>query len=192
MLYAIDQSGKKTGARPGALGHCPACGAEMTPKCGDINVWHWAHKTESACDYEPETLWHSELKRMWAFENQEIVKTKLGQKRIADIITNSGTTIEFQHSPISVRTVSAREYFWNKMIWVFDARAAFDADRLTLNDKDGYYTFRWKHARKVIAICNAPVYLDLGPYIFLIKKVYLGPPFAGWGRLYEHRGLIDL
>ena len=31
-------------ATKGAKGICPHCGADMTAKCGNVKVNHWAHK----------------------------------------------------------------------------------------------------------------------------------------------------
>ena len=35
---------------PGAQGACKGCGAPMTAKCGELIVWHWAHRGRRVCD----------------------------------------------------------------------------------------------------------------------------------------------
>jgi len=49
---------------------CPACGLEVIPRRGNVNVWHWAHKEVemdcifSAIDYRnnQESRWHKSMK----------------------------------------------------------------------------------------------------------------------------------
>ena len=48
MLALVD--GQRSYAQPKQVGHCELCGGIAIPKCGRINVWHWAHKTLEDCD----------------------------------------------------------------------------------------------------------------------------------------------
>ena len=50
MKYAVS-NGQRIEATPSAVGTCPCCGADMITKCGDLKVWHWAHKSKRVCDH---------------------------------------------------------------------------------------------------------------------------------------------
>ena len=43
---------------------CPICDSKVIPKCGSINVWHFAHESLKDCDTfsEGETEWHIDWK----------------------------------------------------------------------------------------------------------------------------------
>jgi hypothetical protein len=43
-----------------------------------------------------------------------------GEKHIADVRTEHGLTIEFQHSHLKPEEMSAREQFYGNMVWVVD------------------------------------------------------------------------
>lgn len=109
-------------ASKGAKGICPCCGSELVARCGEIKVHHWAHKKK--CDdhwWENETEWHRNWKNQFPKEWQEIIqRDESDEKHIADLITSSGWTIEFQHSPISKEERGSRDYFYNKLIWIVD------------------------------------------------------------------------
>lgn len=47
-------------AAPGLSGRCLSCDQAMVSKCGNVKVWHWAHKGRRMCDlwWENETEWH--------------------------------------------------------------------------------------------------------------------------------------
>ena len=74
MKYAVS-NGQRLEARPSAVGTCPCCGADMITKCGDLKVWHWAHKSKRVCDHwwESETEWHRAWKDTFSKEWQEVV-----------------------------------------------------------------------------------------------------------------------
>lgn len=125
MLYALDQSGKKKiTARPGLMGYCPLCDNELIPRCGEINIHHWAHKKDADCDpwYESETDWHLAQKSVVPADWVEVTIKKDGEKHRADILRPDGLVIELQHSPISVYDIGEREYFYKKIRWLFDIR----------------------------------------------------------------------
>lgn len=192
MLYANSPDGGKITATPGAQGTCPLCNADLVPKCGRINAWHWAHKTIEDCDswYEPETAWHLSWKQLvqplWC-------EFSMGNHR-ADMIGNGLTVVELQHSPISPDEIEDRESFYHKMIWLFDATHVgerFETHNKYSETYGRYTTFRWKHARRTIAYCRCPVFLDLGyGFIFEIKKLYTDP-VAGWGNVLTRAQFID-
>lgn len=120
--------------RTGLRAACPSCGGAVIAKCGDQRVWHWAHKGSRTCDHwwEPETKWHRQWKSEFPVAWQEIIQTAdSGEKHIADVKTDSGIVIEFQHSFLSPDERLARENFYKKMVWVVDGcRRKHDADQL--------------------------------------------------------------
>jgi competence protein CoiA len=200
MLYA-ENNGQRIEATPKARAICPGCGQEVIAKCGEIVMWHWAHKVGD-CDAwaEGETDWHLDWKRR--FRSVEVTIKRDGEWHRADALTDSGWVVEFQHSSISPETISARERFYGNMIWVFDARESrrftdnwlaeynFPECRLTLygedhpRAKENYVTFRWKHPRKSIASASKLVYLDLGEgWLLRLGKMYPDEICGGWGHL---------
>lgn len=123
MKYAL-VNGKKREAKTGLKGKCPSCNSEMIPNCGEIKVYHWAHKGQKNCDpwWENETLWHRVWKDNYPKNYQEVVHLDedSGEKHIADVKTTDGLVIEFQHSYIKMEESKSREMFYKKMIWVVD------------------------------------------------------------------------
>jgi competence protein CoiA len=43
MLYAL-KDGIKISPTPKEIAICPFCKNDVIPKCGSVNIWHWAHK----------------------------------------------------------------------------------------------------------------------------------------------------
>lgn len=126
MKFAI-VNGVKKEAEPKETGTCICCGSDVRAYCGTQKVHHWKHINLEKCDtwYEGETEWHRKWKNYFDDSFQEYVMFDIatGEKHIADIyIPNKGLTIEFQHSPISLEEITAREQFYKKMIWVVDVQ----------------------------------------------------------------------
>lgn len=122
MLYAT-LNGEKIEACPRTKAICPLCERQVYSKCGEVNVWHWAHLKDESCDswYEPETEWHKNWKLIFGKDNSEIVISKEGVRHIADIFTKSGVVIELQNSPIQRPIIRRRENFYaEKMLWVIN------------------------------------------------------------------------
>ena len=116
-------NGTETEATKGAKGFCRCCGSELVAKCGEVYVNHWAHKGNRNCDpwWENETEWHRAWKEKFPLEWQEVVhKDKNGEKHIADVKTESGCVIEFQHSYLKPEERRARNAFYPKLVWVVD------------------------------------------------------------------------
>lgn len=180
MRYAI-RLGVRVEATPKQTAHCPVCHTPVRAKCGAIVTWHWAHIADD-CDQwaEPTDLWHHWWQELVPAIQRERV---IGNHR-ADIIATDGTVVELQHSAISVADIQARETFYRRMIWIFDARAAYTTERLDIRDRGTHHTFRWKHPRKSIATCRLPVYLDLGNgQLLLVRRIHTESPCGGWGTL---------
>ena len=121
MRFALSNN-ERIEPTKGAQGVCPSCGSELVAKCGEIKVHYWSHKKK--CDdhwWENETEWHRNWKNKFPKDWQEVIhKDESGEKHIADVITSSGWTIEFQHSVIAREERDSRDYFYNKLIWVVD------------------------------------------------------------------------
>lgn len=121
-------------AQPGLSGRCPCCDSVVIAKCGDIKIEHWSHHKVRRCDpwWENETEWHRSWKSHFPKEWQEIVlRADDGEKHIADVKTNLGYVIEFQHSHIKPEERQSREDFYKRMIWIVDGKRR-------LRDKDKF------------------------------------------------------
>jgi hypothetical protein len=122
MKFAL-VDGKREEAQPNASGKCAACGHSMIAKCGEVKVWHWAHKSAPPCDswWEGETEWHRGWKEKFPAEWQEIAHVgKSGERHIADVKTAHGWAIEFQHSFLNPEERRSRDAFYQKLVWVVD------------------------------------------------------------------------
>jgi competence protein CoiA len=122
MKFAL-VDGKRQEAQPDLSAECPDCRAAMTAKCGQLRVWHWAHRGRRDCDpwWEPETPWHRAWKDHFPVDWQERGQTSgNGEKHRADVKTDSGIVLEFQHSFLHADERQSRENFYPKMVWVVD------------------------------------------------------------------------
>lgn len=140
MKFAIVDD-KKVEACKGARGFCQSCGAEAIAKCGEFKINHWAHKKNCQCDawWETETEWHREWKENFPIEWQEVIQfdSSTNEKHIADVRTNKGLVIEFQHSHINPVERRQRENFYENMIWIVDGtRLQRDIPRFIKAEKD--------------------------------------------------------
>lgn len=116
-------NGQRQEAQPNLSGKCQACDHPMIAKCGEERVWHWAHKTGRHCDpwWENETEWHRAWKDLFPVAWQEVVhQAESGEKHVADVKTDQGRVIEFQHSPIKPEERRSRENVYQKLVWVVD------------------------------------------------------------------------
>lgn len=123
MRFAIVDN-NKVEARSGLIANCLGCSQPVIPKCGDQRVHHWAHSRTKMCDtwWEPETEWHRTWKSKFPEKWQEdfLTDDKTGEKHIADIRTDKGLVIEFQHSHINPEERLSREAFYRNLVWVVD------------------------------------------------------------------------
>jgi competence CoiA-like predicted nuclease len=194
MLYA-SLNNEKIEATPISRAICPLCGKEVFSKCGEINVWHWAHLEDESCDnwYEPETAWHKNWKNLFGKELSEIIITKNGEKHIADIHTKEDVVIELQNSSILKPIIRRRETFYGKrMLWIIngiDFKNNFDLipdDRFFRVSqglvhkntgqllKKGEKLFNWKWCRKSWNEAQRPVFIDFGEENLLWVKEGMG------------------
>jgi len=111
-------------AQPNLSGECLGCGMPMVARCGEVRVWHWAHKGRRVCDswWENETEWHRAWKDQFPADWQEVVHhAETGEKHIADVKTERGWVIEFQHSYLKPEERRSRDAFYPKLVWVVHA-----------------------------------------------------------------------
>lgn len=122
MKFAL-VNGIKTEATPGSKGLCQICDSELVAKCGEIRVHHWSHKSKRDCDpwWENESEWHRAWKNEFPIDWQEIVHhDENGERHIADIKTETGWVVEFQHSFLNPEERRVRNSFYRKLIWIVD------------------------------------------------------------------------
>lgn len=174
MKYAV-VGGERRETQPGLSGKCPGCDKAVIPKCGEVRIHHWAHRGNRICDpwWENETDWHRNWKNEYPEGWQETRVTEDGTWHVADVRTEHGVVIEFQHSYLKPAERRAREAFYKKMVWVVDGRSR-PRDRARLDaalslalvvsrqprlvsvpSNDGGLLRDWETSR-------VPVYLDFG------------------------------
>jgi competence CoiA-like predicted nuclease len=127
MQFAII-NGERVRPQKGLRGACQNCGGVLIAKCGNYVIHHWAHLTRKHCDswWEPETEWHRAWKNNFPDNFQEAIlfNPETGEKHIADLKSDNGNIVEFQHSPIAEEERLSREDFYLKfgknMTWVLD------------------------------------------------------------------------
>lgn len=170
MQFA-ERDNKRITASPGEKGTCPLCQQEMIAKCGDIKIWHWAHKSLDICDEfkEPETEWHRKWKEHFSEKQREVIIKKGNDYHIADIKNQHEMVIEFQNSPISFDDIRKRESFYtpsvypNRMLWVFNCKDSVDKMERTASG------IRWYAPKRNWKYCRQPVYLDCGSELFHVE-----------------------
>lgn len=145
MQYAMTSSFEKILPSKGLTAVCPQCENEVIAKCGNINVWHWAHKTLLNCKYfeRNETEWHRNWKARFPEQCREVrfpAYDSEGNKtaHIADVYSyESETAIEFQHSRITPNECMQRNEFYtgisecSRLSWIIDisdANYTFEKD----------------------------------------------------------------
>ena len=167
MMYALFED-KRILARPGLQGFCPLCESELISKCGEVKIWHWAHKANADCDIfkEHESLWHRQWKEQFPESNREVLIKRGSDIHYADIKTDTGTVIEFQNSSINFQKTRERESFYgDRMVWVFNCQNSLD--RI---DKIGY-DLKWWNPRRDFKMCRKNVYLDIGDTLFRVGNI---------------------
>ncbi len=148
----------------------------MVAKCGEVKVWHWAHKGGRLCDiwWENETEWHRAWKGQFPVNWQEVVhEADTGEKHIADVKTDRGWVIEFQHSYLKPEERRSRGTFYPKLIWVVDGtRRKRDGTQLLKAWEEGVHVGPNSWVRRAFsdncvllrewAGSYAPIFFDLG------------------------------
>jgi hypothetical protein len=163
-------------AQPSLAGKCPGCGAAVIAKCGEVRIHHWAHRGNRICAYwwEPETEWHRGWKNQYPESWQEVHHTAAdGEKHIADVKTEFGVVLEFQHSYLKPDERRSREAVYQKMVWVVNGRRRpRDAERLNAAFRSAAFVSRQPPLVSVSTddggllrdwgASTVPVYFDFG------------------------------
>lgn len=161
---------------PGLKGTCKSCGMQMVAKCGQHVLWHWAHKSGVHCDpwWEPETAWHREWKDQFPRDWHECIHIddKTGEKHIADVKTDRGLVIEFQHSAMKPEELKSREEFYENMVWIVDGcRGELDLGHFRISlggqisDNPVAHSLQWWGRSKLFdnwIQATKPVFIDFG------------------------------
>ena len=168
MQYALVND-MKVIAEPDERGICPLCEEIVIARCGEVNVWHWAHKAASDCDSfsEGETPWHLAWKDAVSPECCEVIIEREGKKHRADILTKEGAVLEIQHSSISSKNINLREDFYGNMMWLLDY--TWNWPNFEFYDIEGRKArFRWIRPRRSFYVAQAPLYIHLGENLNLL------------------------
>jgi hypothetical protein len=153
----------------------------MVAKCGEVRTKHWAHLGKRVCDpwWENETEWHRAWKGQFPVDWQEIVHSaESGEKHIADVRTDQGWVLEFQHSYLDPAERRARDAFYPKLVWVVDgARRKRDQSQFFKTFEQGTPVPSNVPLRSVLSHgcpilrewcgSRAPVFLDFGEAVRL-------------------------
>ena len=109
-------------AQSGDLGECEVCHGQLRARKGDVRVPHWAHVSREVCDawHEIKGEWHVKWQDQFPADWRECLVVKEQERHIADIKTEHGLVIEFQHSPMNREEQEKREKFYGNMVWVVD------------------------------------------------------------------------
>jgi hypothetical protein len=139
MKYALVE-GQRQEAQPRHSGICPACGSLMIARCGEVRMSHWAHRGERNCDtwWENETEWHRSWKNQFPVNWQEVVHSAdNGERHIADVKTDQGWVLEFQHSKIHPEERKSREIFYSNLVWIVHGWRKRDKPQFSRALQDG-------------------------------------------------------
>jgi competence protein CoiA len=97
----------------------------VVARCGEVRFWHWAHKGRRLCDpwWKNETEWHRTWKNEFPTGWQEFPQQAVnGERHVADVRTDGGLVIEFQHLRIEPDERRSREAFYQRLVWVVDGK----------------------------------------------------------------------
>lgn len=108
-------------AAPGLRGSCSDCGETLVARCGEINIWHWAHEAgASMCvGSGQESAWHAAWK-LWAANTIGAATEVPDGRHRADIVTLDGRVIELQSGYLDARAIAAREeQYGDRLTWIY-------------------------------------------------------------------------
>lgn len=158
MQIAIDTEGKRTlayNAKNGDDYLCPICGGSVVLRQGSINIAHFAHRSNECADnwHYDMSEWHYSMQKRFSEEQREVVVKYMGQTHRADI-SHRNQIIEFQHSPISIEELEARNDFYNaagySVAWIFDVQEQYDSETITPKDHDSALMYNWRNPKRCL------------------------------------------
>lgn len=137
---------------------CPSCRTTVIARCGEINVWHWAHESTTDCDpwHEGISDWHLAWQDQVPPDQREVV---IGPHR-ADIRARDGTVFEVQMSPLSPEEIREREDFYGNMVWILHPSWAWVGNDGDVRLKPGYFGGRVIQQRPTFRYFRKPVIID--------------------------------
>ena len=135
MLVALLEDGKRVKAKKGLVAYCPGCKEQVTPKCGEVMIHHWAHKADG-CGYgSGESDFHLGWKDLFDPSELEVCSEQWPNNRADICFEHNGFTyvVEIQHSDIEGAKIAQREkaYGTARLIWIFDVRTSALQHRFT-------------------------------------------------------------
>lgn len=150
LIAIIEDDNRSKVLRKGQRGKCPKCGNEVIARCGQINIWHWAHKAKKNCDwYSSESDWHREWKALFPSNRVEVYM----EGNRADAIDRMGRIWEFQNSYLKGEEIDEREKTYENLLWIWNIS---NQQKLITFDKyseDALYQVDWYKIRYQ-KICN--------------------------------------
>lgn len=161
MLFAIDYNDERVhinDTKSNKEYYCPACGAPLITRKGDIRKHHFAHKPNHICKdsweregYYDISPWHNEWQSLFPKSNQEI-KLSLGETiHRADVLIDR-TIIEFQHSTMSMQAFDNRNNFYfnlgYKVVWLFDLSDLNKNEQLVYTKENAVLNFKWNNPKR--------------------------------------------
>ena len=164
MQIAIDKDGKRAlacNAKNGDDFLCPICGGCVILRQGNINVAHFAHRSNECADnwHYDMSEWHYSMQKRFPEEQREVVVKYMGQTHRADIL-HKNQIIEFQHSPISIEELEERNNFYNaasySVAWVFDVQEQYDSETISIMDYDRALMYKWSNPKRCLQCFPQP------------------------------------
>jgi competence CoiA-like predicted nuclease len=199
MLYAqSSETSTLVGATKGISDTltCPMCHEPVIARCGQIKVWHFAHKVDSSCEMSRYgmTEWHYDWQMQFPEHEREIIITHNGVTHRADVIHEhpfGKRVFEFQRKMMPLDEMIERENFWMNQgyifFWVFDCTKKNDNNELwfqLLRAKEGNdTTFKWRFAPPTVVGLRGQKLCDLGDgRVINIKTLHTKRrPYYGFG-----------
>lgn len=140
---------------------CPICGNSLILRQGDLNISHFAHKTNTCTDswnYDM-SEWHYNIQNRFHPEQREVVVKHMGQTHRADVL-NGNQVLEFQHSPISMEEIIERNTFYNSagynVAWIFDVQAQYDSGAIYPVEHDNALMYGWNNPKRCLQCFPLP------------------------------------
>lgn len=158
MQIAIDKDGKRTlayNAKKDDDYLCPLCGGSVILRQGNINVAHFAHRSNECADnwHYDMSEWHYSMQKRFPEEQREVVVKYMGQTHRADIL-HKNQIIEFQHSPILIQELEERNDFYNasgySVAWIFDVQEQYDSKAISIMDYDKALMYKWRNPKRCL------------------------------------------
>ena len=152
-----------------------------------LSIWHWAHPKSKVCD-----RWWEHGDGMASVVEEPISRRvardwtywQSGERHRADVKTESGLVLEFQHSPLSEAERVSREDVYPRLVWVVHANRRRDQKKFFASFPGRYVSHRDCRplpSSEMTALSarlgesRAPVYFDFDE----TERVWRLYPFSG-------------